>query len=297
MRTPGERRLVTAALLALLLAGCGSSSQPGSTAATGPTSSSPATPAASPTASATATPSATSSAAGQLEPFFAAAQAEDTQLRAAAVLVNDGFGATTISLSPSTKAAVTAIDPTVVSRTIPAGLGPALQLAVLVVYSDLRSRRESMNRVASWASSPGTTVMPAGGTWARDLLTCLRNGASASAGFPGDLAAARALARRTSAVTPASPRSRAAGELAVRIRSIYLNNAGCAACGGGVVTRLASVTWRSMSIAGYHWDGVVGTAAGNPPSAVASAGNPYGGVPFHAYYLAGKGWQVSLDAC
>jgi hypothetical protein len=287
--------------MALLLAGCASTSQPGSTGATGPASPSPATLSASPTQSVTATPSAAGaaspSAAGQLQTFFAAAQLEDTQLRAAAVLVNDGFGATSISLSPSTKAAVTAIDPTVVARTIPAGLGPSLQLAVLVVYSDLRSRRDSMNRVASWASSPGTTVMPAGGAWAKDLLTCLRNGASASAGFPRDLAAARALARRASAFTPASPRSRAAGELAVRIRSIYLDNAGCAACGGGVVTRLASVTWRSMSIAGYHWDGVVEAAGGSPSSAVGSASNPYGGIPFRAYYVAGKGWQVSLDAC
>jgi hypothetical protein len=73
----------------------------------------------------------------------------------------------------------------------------------------------------------------------------------------------------------------------VRVAFINGENAGCASCGGFVATRLEPVTWRSMTVAGIHWDGVIG----------ASNALPNGGLRFQAGYVAGKGWQVQLNAC
>lgn len=92
-----------------------------------------------------------------------------------------------------------------------------------------------------------TTILTIGGYEATDVLSCLRNGSPAAAHFARDLAAARALAARAAQIATKSPRSRAAADLAIRIREIDLDNSGCASCGGYVVTRLSTVRWRGQS--------------------------------------------------
>lgn len=278
------RSWAAALLLALATAGCGapSGTHSSSARATAPSGSA--------TSTATRTATATPSAADGLAAFFAAAEQQDAQLRAAAALINSGVSASTITLTMKAKAAVVAIDPADVARTIPAALDPGLQRAVLVVYSELDSRREAMRRVADRVSEPGTTVLARNGTEVGggiDLMRCLANGAPAAARYPVDVASARALAQRTPAAPSASPQSRAAADLALRIALINGHNIGCDSCGGFVTNGLEPVTWQPVTIAGIHWDGTIG----------GSSSTPGAGITFQATYLAGKGWQVRLNAC
>jgi hypothetical protein len=282
--------LVTGLVVALGAAGCGSPSGTGEPAGSGPLATAP-PPSTSVSATATTPGSshtATAWAAGQLAAFFTTASRQDAQLRAAARLINAGIGSTAIILTHQTKAAVDAIDPAVLARTIPAGLDPAVELAVLLVYSELDSRRQAMNRVSEWALTPGTTVLPktqfGGGI---DLLGCLANGAPAAARFSADLAKARVLATQTTPAPPTSPQSRTAADLAVRIALAHGANRGCASCGGQIVTTLEPVAWQPVTVAGIHWDGVIGATSNQPNS----------GIRFQARYSSGKGWQIQLNAC
>lgn len=296
LRPIGDRFVLLIIATVLALTGCASTSPSTSTGtpSAGGSAAGPST--ASPTTIPTGQPT-PSSAVTQLTGFFTAATREDAQLHAAAAMINAGVGTRTIRLTASTKAAVLAIDPAVAARSIPAGLGSTLQLAVLIVYSELKSRRMSMNRVGSWGFEPGMTVLTIGGYDATDLLSCLRNGAPAAAHFARDLAAARALATQTAQIAPQTARSRAAADLAVRIKEIDLGNSGCESCGGYVVTRLSTVSWHSQGSGIYHWDGVVGQGIGNPPGDAPSGSNTGGGISFRASYVATKGWQIELNAC
>jgi len=284
MRVATVGSCAAALLLTLATVSCGSpsgagSSSPGATTASGSSSATAAS-------RATTTPS----AANALEAFFAAADQQDAQLRSAADLINNGVSASRITLSMSTKTAVAAIDPAIVARTIPAGLDPQLQRAVLVVYSELDSRRQAMRRVADLAHEPGTSVLARNGTAVGggiDLMRCLVNGAPAAARYTVDVASARALAQRIPAAASASPQSRAAADLALRIALINGHNIGCASCGGFVAAGLEPVTWQPSTVAGIHWDGTIG----------GSDSTPAAGIRFQATYLPGKGWQVRLNAC
>ncbi len=280
---------VLTALIAVGVVGCASASLPGpSGPATSAASTSATSTPLSPTPSPTPAPGGNTAAAG-LASFFAVASQQDAQLRAAARLINSGIGSTTIVLAPQAKAAVTRIDPALAAHAIPAGLDPVLQLAVLVVYSELDSRRQAMRRVADLALRPGTSVLPRNGTGAdggADLVRCLANGAAAAARFQADLSAARGLAERTPAFTPSAPRSADAADLALRIALVNGHNSGCASCGGFIATTLAPVTWQPVTVAGTHWDGTVGGSGAQP-----------GGIRFQAVYVVGRGWQVQLAAC
>jgi len=79
-------------------------------------------------------------------------------------------------------------------------------------------------------------------------------------------------------VSPVDPGSRAAADLAVRLRYVELANSGCMNCGGTRFTSL-TVTWHPIDLGGQMWDGDVDT------------------IPFSAHYAAGSGWAVQIDAC
>ncbi len=210
---------------ALLLAGCGGS--------------------AAPTA---APPSATTvvarTATEDLAPFVAAAGRVDARLRAAAGLVNGGVTTGGLQFTAAMADAVAAAAPSGVVASIPAGLPPTLLRPVLLVYSELEARWRAMNRV-----QPGVVIEHSDDPLSRyqEVVRCLGNGAVPAARFPGDLAALERLAATSPPVDVARPDSRPAAELAVRIESIVLQNAGCGSCGGTLFPELDTVTWDGPS--------------------------------------------------
>lgn len=269
------------AALVLVLAACGAAGQPagnGQTAGGTPPAGTAGTarPGSGPGSPATGTPGqAGASAADQLSGFLAAAQSLDNQEHHAAALVNGGVGRTRLNFPPATVQAVTALSAVPLARSIPAGLPPELLRRTLLVYSDLVSRERSLGVVTRYVSP-----MPAGGEEAGEVLHGLSHGAPAAARFDADLAALRTLARSAPPVTVAGPGSRAAGDVAVRVRDIDLRNSGCAASGGTVVTTLAEVVWQPKYEPGIgHSDGTID------------------GIRFRAGYEEGRGWEVELWAC
>jgi len=212
------------------------------------------------------------SAADQLADFFDAAARMDGDLRDAARRINGGVRRDVIVLEPATVAAVRAIEPHAIVATIPGGMDRELLRQVMLVYSDLVSRRLAMARVVYFASS---APLPRAGSEAQELIECLGNGSPAARRFAGDLAAVRARASHSEPIAVAPRNSRATAEVAVRARYIDLLNGGCDSCGGGVLTRLLPLVWKRQG----GFDGTVG------------------GVPFQATYTAASGWNAQLNAC
>jgi hypothetical protein len=289
MRTTSIRRgrLVSLVLAATLsIAACGATKPPNSV---GPGNGHPVHPSASAGFGNGHTPPPASSAptaARDLASFFSAAQQDDTQLRAAAALVNSGISAVGMRFSQATVDTVKAADPQVVGAAIPAGLDPALLQPTLLVYSELRSRYMAMRRIyVGLIANSGDTV----GEY-RGIMNCLGNGAVAASRFPADLAALEKESDAAPAVTTAAPDSRAAAELALRIADIGEANGGCASCGGQLATSLAPISW------GWHgaWSGLGAWGDGStaPPD-----GTIHGMVPFHVSYRSGKGWFAQEWAC
>ncbi|GAA4472764.1 hypothetical protein GCM10023170_093000 [Phytohabitans houttuyneae] len=212
------------------------------------------------------------SAADQLADFFVAATRLDADLRDAAKRINGGVRRDVVALDPATVAAVRAIRPQALVGTIPGGMERELLRSVMLLYSEIVSRRLAMNRVVSFAAS---APLPRAGTDAQELIDCLGNGAPAARRFAGDLAQVRALASSSEPIAVAPRDSLATAEVAVRARYIDALNGGCDTCGGGVLTRLVPVVWKRQG-------GLDGTV---------------GGVPFAATFAAGSGWQVQLNSC
>ena len=283
----GWRRQVAAAsllVLALGAAACGdqpagsggsSPPQPTPTAATpAPTASTPASP------TSPVTPPARRTAADQLRDFFAAARDADTALHRAARLINEGVTEDAVTVRPATVAAVKAVPLEAVYRAVPAGLDRELLRGVLLVYSDIVSRRMAMGPV-TYAGGDAVVVLPRPGRQdtspsAWEILTGLGDGHAAAARFEGDLAAVRSTAARTPAFTVRSDTSRAAAEVAVRVTHIAAANGGCGGTGGQVFPRLVPMTWKSGSDG--HWTGTVD------------------GIGFDATHQ-GDSWRVRIDAC
>ena len=180
------RRIALLLVALLAIAGCG-----GGSVATGPVTTSPA--GSTPTEAA---PGRT--AADDLAPYFNAAQSMDRQLAAAAVLVNGGIHTSTMQFDQATLDAITAIQPRTLAAKIPPGLPPELERRILLVQSELVSRRAAFNEVLR-----GT----AGNAY---VVRCLANGAPAAARFASDLAAGRSLAAQTPPVA-AQPQNCARG--------------------------------------------------------------------------------------
>ena len=163
---------------------------------------------------------------------------------------------------PSTVAALKTADPSAIAKTIPAGLPPALERAVLVVFSELDSRYMSMSAWGTGTESSADLT----------LQHCFVHGAPAAARFATDLASAHAIASTMLPVTPAAPDSRTAAELQLQLDVIYENNAGCAATGGFIVSQLAPVVWRVI------------------PTGMGPADGTVAGMQFQASYDAASGW-------
>lgn len=272
-------------VMALVLTACGTGGAPVSTPSASPSTlpspSASASASASPTASPTVSPSALPSAADALTGFFTAAARADARLRTAARLVNGDIGTTSARFDQRTVDAVRAAEPVAVAKAVPAGLPPALLTRVLQVYSDLAGRAAAFNRVGRTAD-PVLLKGPEG----RDLLRCLGNGSALAARYPGDLAAARTLARALPPVTLAGPRSRAAAEVAIRLEALRLAHNGCDSCGGLVTVRQDLLTWMPRQDPGWGVSSRGWTTFGR-----------YDEIPFRARYVRGAGWEVQLLAC
>jgi hypothetical protein len=184
------------------------------------------------------------SAAEDLVPFFAAADTLDLQLQTAAAAIN-ATGPPWEQISPDVARKVRAADLGPVSRAIPAGLPHDLQEAVILVLSDLASRRQAMESFT--AVGP---VLPddsdAVHRTSAQLLAELQNGHPAAVRFDGDLAAARELAATTAPIAPVPTRSRLRAEVLILVEYVRVANAGCDERGGAVFTDLPEVIWRSV---------------------------------------------------
>lgn len=184
------------------------------------------------------------SAADALGPYFEAAATLDQQLQAAAAAIN-ATGPPWERISDDVASKVRAADLGPVSHAIPAGLPHDLQQSVILVLSDLTSRRMAMESFASVGP-----VLPEDSDVAHlttaQLLVELQDGHAAAVRFDGDLASARALAAATAPITPVPARSRLTAEVLILVEYVRVANAGCDARGGAVFTALPEVTWRSV---------------------------------------------------
>jgi len=261
-----ERSLV-AGLLLICAVGCGGENAPSSTAGT---------PSSTAVTTGTTSPTSVSTALTALQPFFAAAQRMDGQLRAAGARINGTVGPSTITMDPTIIDAVMAIDDRAVAQRVPGGLDDDLLRAVLTVYDDLSVRRASLGGYGHFFGK-ATRDSREG----QDLLRCLSYGADPAAHFADDLARAKTLASARS-VTVATPGSRASAEVAVRLAWLRLGNVGCGACGAPV--------HRPVALSRIRWH--------NTPAPV---GPPYNGdidgTLFRATYQGSTGWDVAFNVC
>lgn len=262
-------------IIALGLAACGQARTPTPGSGTTATSSRPA-PTSSATSAHTTTPA--PSAADQLAAFITSAEHADSQLHHAAALVNGDIGTTSMRFTPTTLAAIQALDNTPAARAIPAGLPDELLREVLAVYGDLSSRAAAFSGVERYGSSG--RELPIGGQDAKNVLRGLHNGAPAAARFDADLVAVRSLAQQTPPLTLAAPDSRAAAELALRLNSIDKHNNCSDEFGGYAPAQLETVIWQPGNDQhSHHYEGTIS------------------GIRFQADYTAAHGWQININAC
>jgi len=211
------------------------------------------------------------SAADGLVPFFAAVAETDRLLRAAADAVNASFGADTITVSQATIDAVERSAPTAVATAIPAGLQPAVEQAVLLVYSDLVSRYAALSCLPR-RSIPRSELNP----------RCFTQGHAAAIRLTADVDTARTLAAATPPMAAPAADSRTVAELLLRIAYIDERNLGCAQTGGFLAIDAIRIDWIAESP----------PAPDIPPTV-----GHIGGIPFRATYNAPAGWTVSIEAC
>lgn len=211
-------------------------------------------------------------AADAMAAYFDAAQTMDRQLAAAAVMINGGIHANTMNFDQATLDAIAAIKPATLAATIPAGLPPELERRILLVQSELVSRRAAFNYVTR-----AETDHPY-------VVRCLAQGAPSAARFARDLAAARSLAAGTPQITVAAPNSRPAAELAVALQYINGANTCCGSCGGVILTELPRISWAPTR----RQDGTITVTL---PSTTGTET-----IPFTAHYVPGTGWSVQLRA-
>jgi hypothetical protein len=261
-------------LVVLLVAACGDEADPFGTTQPGAATSTEASTTAAPTTSAptttegttttTAPPTTTSAALGPtaadtLAAFFAAAEALDADIRAAADVFNAGFDADAGTLDPAVAPVVDALDAVPLSLLIPGGLSPDLETAVLATFTDLDGRIAALAGGVRGVDYPDMEF----------VINCLTGGGPAATRFPDDLARARELAGREPPPTAAAD-SPEAGILAVRLAAIHSMNWGCDSCGGLEYDAPIEVDWAGRTVAG--------------------------GVEFEAAFEEGA-WQILIYAC
>lgn len=276
----GSRRLLTiiAAVLAVVLVAAVSTllvmrDDEGTTPAAPGSSATPPT-----SGTATASPTQPApSAAEDMAPFFAAAVTLDQQLQTAAAAI-DATGPPWEQITADVARTVQAADLGPVSRAIPAGLPHDLQQSVILVLSDLTSRRMAMQSFT--AVGPVLPDVSTSDQTNAKLRADLRNGHAAAVRFDGDLAAARALAAETPPIASVPNRSRLTAEVLILVEYVRVANAGCNARGGAVLTELPEVTWRSVP---------------EVPDAEGTIGP--GGTEFNADLRPDGTWDVYLFVC
>lgn len=212
-------------------------------------------------------------AAQALAPFFAAVDEIDGRLQAAATAVNAGLGEQDVTFDRSTVDLVDAAGPWPAADAIPAGLDPATEQAVLLVYSDLVSRFGALR---------GGDCLQVG-TVPRASLNadCFVRGHAAKVRMPGDVQAAQAAAAASMIGTP-DPGSPEAAEVLLRIEYINKANLGCGTMGGYIATDPILVEWA------------------NEPSAdptLPPTDGKVNGVRFRAAFDESAGWSIELLAC
>jgi hypothetical protein len=222
----------------------------------------------------TTTPATTAAPAAPVQPtaedalagFFAAATNLDTQLHDAAAAIN-GSGppwptvaegvVTMIQVPDDVVTAVQAADLAPVPEAIPAGLPDELLQQVILVYSDLSSRRHAMDTFGG-GPAPATEGDSAAQEYLQQmLLEDLRLGGVAAARFDDDLDKARALAASTPAVTIPAPDAREAAERALLIQYVESVNTACGGRGGAVIAELPTIDWTPGTRDGIPTDGTV----------------------------------------
>ncbi|GAA3592130.1 hypothetical protein GCM10022235_74230 [Kribbella ginsengisoli] len=206
------------------------------------------------------------SAADSLSTFFSSAGVLDRQLKEAAAAIN-ASGPPWTAANPGVAQKVRAAKLAPVAGAIPAGMSHDLLQSVVLVLSDLTSRRYAMGSFEFQPPDPYA-----------NLLRELRNGHPAAARYADDVAAARALARSTAPLAPVPGSSRRTAEVLLLVRYVTLANGGCGSRGGTVLTRLPEVVW--------------GPVTRNP-----EADGTVGGVAFSADLDSDGRWQVNLFAC
>ena len=258
----------------VLMTGCGGgSTSPSSTVVPRPTTSTTQTTPASTTS--TTGPS----AANDLAAYFASASAVDESLKAAAAAANGAIGTEQITVNQATIDAINAANPSAAATMIPPGLPLDVLQRVVLVQSDLFARFYAFRGFGMAVTQPGQTeLVPVSDRRATYTLDCLKNGSTPARSFAADLAAARAVAAQAPPVPANDPSSRAAADLAVRLKYVELANSGCMNCGGTRFTAL-KVTWHPIDMGGELWDGDVDT------------------IPFSAHFTAGSSWAVQIGAC
>jgi hypothetical protein len=219
-------------------------SRPGTAATPSASASATASPTQQPTTSPTEEPTQPApSAAEDLAPFFAATVRLDQQLKTAAAAIN-ATGPPWERITADVASKVQAADLGPVSRAVPAGLPHDLQQAVILVLSDLTSRRMAMQSF-SYVGPVLPDEINTDQTNAK-LLADLHNGHGAAVRFDDDLAAARALAADTAPIAPVPTQSRLTAEVLILVEYVRVANAGCNARGGAVFADLPEVVWRSV---------------------------------------------------
>jgi hypothetical protein len=212
-------------------------------------------------------------AAADLAAYFAAAEAADARIRAAAVAINRGIGPTTVQIPHSTRDLIVASVPREAGRAVPVGMRPDLQRAVLLVHSELIARSAAFNSVPVGETLPRTDPASV------RMFDALRVGSAIARRYPHDLAAARRLAHDSPPLPRVGASSRRAAELALQIAVVKGENNGCGSAGGYLYTGPRPILWKRIVTDYGRFDGTIG------------------GIMFAATYSPADGWKVGLNAC
>lgn len=245
------------ALAVLLVTACGDEADPFDTTQPEATTSTEVSTTAAPTTSAPTTTEETTttaaaptttgapgpSAADTLAGFFAAAEALDADIRAAADVFNAGFDPAAGTLAPGVAPVVEALDAVPLGLLIPAGLSADLETAVLAVFTDLDGRISALAGGVRGVDYPDLEF----------VMNCLTGGGPAATRFPDDLARAREMAGLEPPPT-AAPDSPEGGILAVRLAAIHSMNWGCDSCGGLAYDAPIAVDWEGRTVAGVEFE-------------------------------------------
>jgi len=209
-----------------------------------------------------------------LAPFFAAVVQTDQNLKAAAEVVNGAIRDGTITIDRATIEAIDRGSPFAVAATIPAGLDPSVEQAVLLVYCDLVSRYGAMR---------GGDCVEVGTRPLADLnADCFVRGHEPANRTPGDVDAVYAAAAVAPANAVPDPASRESAEVLLRIEYINKANMGCGTMGSYLAMQPIPVDWVTED-------------SGTPE--VPPTDGRVAGIRFTASYDPGSGWTVNLRAC